>query len=324
MSRRKAERHRISRQIDARIRKLSVADEQLDDVGNSIRLALFDQHRGLLFSIAYRMLGTVADAEDLIQETFLRWHTSGKEEIQNPRAFLVTILSRLCINHLQSAQVQREEYAGIWLPEPVVTDPGDGPFNLIRVDESLSMAFLVLLERLSPMERAIFLLKEVFEYDHREISSIVGQSEANCRQILKRAKQHVTSLRPRFKAAGPDRGALLENFVKATGTGDMTGLLNLLTDDVVLRSDGGGKAVAVPKEVRGAEKVGRGIFGGLERLVPKSLIRKHVRINGEPAIINYLDGRAHSVLSIDIHGDRISAIYIITNPDKLKHLPSLK
>jgi RNA polymerase sigma-70 factor (ECF subfamily) len=299
-------------------------DEELQtDMQDPSRLAVFDQYRGLLFSIAYRMLGTVSDAEDMIQETFLRWHTSREEEVESPRAYLVTIVSRLCINHLQSARIQREEYAGVWLPEPIVTDPRDDPFHLIRVDESLSMAFLVLLERLNPMERAVFLLKEVFEYDHHEISSIVGQTEVYCRQILKRAKQHVSSSRPRFQAAEPVRSKLLASFLKATETGEMSGLLSLLTEDVVLRSDGGGKAVAVPNAVYGAGRVSTGILGGLARLVPRSLVRRLAQINGEPGLINYLDGRPHSVLTIDTKDGRISAIYIVTNPDKLNHLPPL-
>jgi RNA polymerase sigma-70 factor (ECF subfamily) len=219
--------------------------------------------------------------------------------------------------------VQREEYTGVWLPEPIVTDPGDDPFHLIRIDESLSMAFLVLLERLTPIERAVFLLKEVFDYEHQEISPIVGQSEANCRQILRRAKQHVSALRPRFRPAESTRSTLLESFLKATATGEMTELLNLLSEDVVLRSDGGGKAVAVPNEVQGIDKVSRGILGGLSRLVPQSLVRRLARINGEPGLINYLDGRPHSVLTIDTQDNRISAIYVVTNPDKLKHLPLL-
>ncbi|HMG03238.1 MAG TPA: RNA polymerase sigma-70 factor [Edaphobacter sp.] len=305
-------------------RKVPQSEEHSGGLERSGRLALFNQHRSLLFSIGYRMLGSVADAEDILQETFLRWHTTSEEEIRSPRAYLVTILSRLCINHLQSARVQREEYAGLWLPEPVVTDSEDGPFHLIRVDESLSMAFLVLLERLTPMERAVFLLKEVFEYEHREIASIVEQNEANCRQILKRAKQHISIPRPRFRATQPNHDALLESFLKATGTGDVSGLLSLLTEDVVLRSDGGGKAAAVPNEVRGAEKVGRGIVGGLQRFVPKTLVRRLVQINGEPGVINYLEGEPHSVVTIDTEGGLISAIYIITNPDKLRHLSRLQ
>src|SRR5258708_28995250 len=151
------------------------------------RLTAFDEHRGLLFSIAYRMLGSVADAEDILQETFIRWLQAADEEIRSPRAFLITIISRLSINHLQSARVRREEYVGQWLPEPLVAGEGNDPLGILRVDESLSMAFLVLLERLTPVERAGFLLREVFEYEYAEIAEALGQSEVNCRQILRRA-----------------------------------------------------------------------------------------------------------------------------------------
>ncbi|HYS62960.1 MAG TPA: sigma-70 family RNA polymerase sigma factor, partial [Paraburkholderia sp.] len=159
---------------------------------DAVRLATFDQYRSLLFSVAYRMLGSVADAEDMLQETFIRWQQAREEEVRSPRAFLVTIVSRLCINQLQSARVQREEYVGQWLPEPIVTGPGSDPLELVRVDESLSMAFLVMLERLTPVERAVFLLREVFEYEYSEIAAVLGESEANCRQILHRAKAHVS------------------------------------------------------------------------------------------------------------------------------------
>jgi RNA polymerase sigma-70 factor, ECF subfamily len=293
------------------------------EIERSIRLAHFDQYRGLLFSIAYRMLGSVADAEDMLQETFLKWQEVKDDDIRSPRAYLVTILSRLCINHLQSARVQREEYVGVWLPEPIITDPGDRPFNLIKIDESISMAFLVLLERLTPTERAVFLLKDVFEYEYAEIGAIIRQSEVNCRQILKRARGHVKALRPRFEIAKPNHAALLESFVKAVGTGEISELITLLANDVVLRSDGGGKAAAVPNEVRGIDKVGRGILGGMARLVPQNLVRRLARINGEPGLINYLDGRPHSVLTIEVQEDLICSLYIVTNPEKLKHLPSL-
>lgn len=298
-------------------------EEPISQSEHSVRLALFDQYRGLLFSIAYRMLGSVSDAEDMLQETYLRWQGLGQEEIRSPRAYLVTILSRLCISHLQSARVQREEYMGVWLPEPILTDPGNGPFQLIKIDETLSMAFLVLLERLTAIERAVFLLREVFEYDYKEIASVVGQSEAYCRQILKRAREHITTLRPRFEVKPPERDALLESFLKATGTGEMDELLALLTDDVVLRSDGGGKGIAVPNEVQGADKVSRGVLGSLKRFVPQNMIRRLARINGEPGLINYLEGRPHSVLTIESREGRICSIYVITNPEKLKHLPPL-
>jgi RNA polymerase sigma-70 factor (ECF subfamily) len=289
----------------------------------SIMLATFDQYRGLLFSIAYRMLGSVADAEDILQEAFIRWQQSQQEEIRSPRAFLVTIVSRLCVNHLQSARVQREQYVGQWLPEPIVTGAEGDPLGIIRIDESLSMAFLVLLERLTPVERAVFLLREVFEYEYSEIASVLGQTEANCRQILRRARQHVGAMRPRFRTPPQKRDALMESFLAAINTGAMDGLMILLTEDVVLHSDGGGKGVAVPNLVCGIDKVARGILGSLDRLVPKNLVWTLTGINGQPGLINYLDGVPHSVLTIDIKGDRIQAIYVITNPEKLSRLPEL-
>ena len=289
----------------------------------ALRLAAFDRYRSLLFSIAYRMLGSVADAEDMLQETFLRFQQSPEADIRSPRAFLVTIVSRLCLNHLQSTRVQREEYVGEWLPEPVVTDPASDPFGIMKVDESLSMAFLVLLERLTPVERAVFLLREVFEYEYSEVAEVLGRSEANCRQILRRARLHVSRMRPRFEVPERKQNDLLQRFLEAVGTGDMEGVLGLLSQDVVLHSDGGGKAVAVPNAVRGAERVARGILGSLGRLVPGNLVRRLTLINGEPGLVNYLDGKPHSVLTIDGAGGRIRTIYIVTNPEKLSHLPDL-
>lgn len=297
--------------------------KQSTDPEVSIRLTIFDQYRGLLFSIAYRMLGSVADAEDMLQETFIRWQQSAEDKIQSPRAFLVTIVSRLCINHLQSARVRREEYVGQWLPEPVVTDTGSDPFEIVKVDESLSMTFLILLERLTPIERAVFLLREVFEYEYSEVAAVLQQSEVNCRQILRRARQHVSEMRPRFEVSERKQNALLQRFLEAVGNGDMEGVVALLSKDVALHSDGGGKAIAVPNAVRGASNVARGILGGLKRLVPKDLVRHLARINGEAGLINYLDGKPHSVLTIEAVGDEIRAIYIITNPEKLSHLPDL-
>ncbi len=294
-----------------------------NDPTEAVRLATFDQYRSLLFSIAYRMLGSVADAEDMLQETFIRWQQSGDEEIRSPRAFLVTIVSRLCINHLQSARVQREEYVGQWLPEPIVTDPGSDPLEMIKLDESLSMAFLVLLERLTPIERAVFLLREVFEYDYSEIGAVLGESEVNCRQILRRARQHVSAVRPRFEASTRKQDELLQRFLAAVGTGDMDGLLGLLSEDVVLHSDGGGKAVAVPNLVHGADNVVRGILGAFRKLLPKTLVRRLARINGEPGVVSYLDGKPYSVVTLDVVDGRVQAIYILTNPEKLVHVPPL-
>ena len=309
---------------------MSDKDQSDDPVGNyfpdrevQVRLATFDQYRGLLFSVAYRMLGSIADAEDMLQETFIRWQQARDEEIRSPRAFLVTIVSRLSINHLQSARAQREEYVGQWLPEPIVTGPGSDPLEMVRIDETLSMAFLVMLERLTPLERAVFLLREVFAYEYAEIAAVLSQSEANCRQILSRARQHVGSMRPRFKTSQRKKRSLLERFFKATSSGDMEGLIALLASDVVLHSDGGGKAIAAPNLIRGADKVARGALGAFQRLVPKDMHIRVTQINGDPGIVSYLNGKPYSVLTFDASEDRIHAVYVVTNPDKLAHVPPL-
>ncbi len=286
------------------------------------RLATFEQYRGRLFSIAYRMLGSVADAEDILQEAFIRWQAA-KDEIRSPRGLLVTMVTRLCINHLESARVRREEYVGEWLPEPLVTDPKNDPSQVLRIDESLSMAFLVLLERLTPTERAVFLLREIFEYEYSEIATILEQTEANCRQILRRARQHVAEARPRFRASPEERHNLLERFLQATSRGDMDGLVDLLASDVVLHSDGGGKALAVPNLISGADKVARGILGSLKKLVPHNLLTRMAVINGQPGIVSYLEGQPYSVLTLDTRDGRIRAIYVLTNPEKLAHLAKL-
>jgi RNA polymerase sigma-70 factor, ECF subfamily len=288
-----------------------------------VRLASFDQHRSLLFSVAYRMLGSVADAEDILQETFIRWQQAPEEEIRSPRAYLVTIASRLCINHLQSARVQREEYVGQWLPEPIVTDPANDPLSVIRVDESISMAFLVLLERLTPVERAVFLLREVFEYEYAEIAAILGQSEANCRQVFRRSRQHAIAMRPRFKVSAQKKSELLEKFLRATASGEVNQLIAALADDVVLYSDGGGKAVALPNLVHGSGSVARAILGSISKLVPRNLVRRMALVNGNPGVIAYQDGKPFSVLTVDGNAEHVKAVYIVTNPEKLSHLPRL-
>jgi RNA polymerase sigma-70 factor (ECF subfamily) len=288
-----------------------------------VRLATFDQYRSLLFSIAYRMLSSVADAEDMLQETFIRWQQAPEQEIRSPRAFLITIISRLCINYLQSARAQREQYVGQWLPEPIVTAPGSDPLDNIRLDESLSMAFLLMLERLTPVERAVFLLREVFEYEYPELATVLGESEANCRQILHRARQHVAATRPRFKASQRQKSELLEGFLQATKSGDLEGLVALLADDVVLHSDGGGKAVSAPNLIRGAKNVARGALGTLQKLMPKNLVFRLAQVNGEPGIVSYLEGKPYSVLTLVSGEGHIQTIYVVANPDKLAHLPDL-
>jgi RNA polymerase sigma-70 factor (ECF subfamily) len=287
------------------------------------RAAEFNRFRGLLLSIAYRMLGSVADAEDILQEAFLRWHRASADEIHSTRAFLVTIVSRLCINQLQSARLQREEYVGQWLPEPVVTDPRLDPFMISDIDESLSMAFLVLLERLTPAERAVFLLHEVFDYDHSEVAQAIGKDEANCRQILRRALQHMAQVRPRFQTSPQQQELLLANFLKAAATGDLQNLVALLSADVVFHSDGGGKAPAIPNLVHGPHNVARAILGGLRKFVPANVTRRIAHINGEPGLVSYLEGRPFAVFTIHVVEGRIQSIFVVTNPEKLAHLPAL-
>jgi RNA polymerase sigma-70 factor, ECF subfamily len=288
------------------------------------RLEAFAERRPLLFAMAYRMLGSADDAEDVLQETFIRWHQTSDLEIDSPRALLVTILTRLAINHLQSARVRREEYFGHWLPEPLLTAPYQNPSIAIEVDESLSLAFLLLLERLTPVERATLLLREVFDYEYSEIASILDQSETNCRQILRRARQHIKDPRARFDASQEQRDELLRRFSEAASGGNLEGLVALLSRDAIFYSDGGGKAPALPKPIHGPDNIARGVLDGLRRLVPKNLVRRFVEINGHPGIVTFLDGRPFSVFTLDAADGLISNIYVITNPEKLKRIPSLE
>lgn len=297
--------------------------EHLSPAESSWRLRAFEEYRTLMLSIAYRMLGSLTDAEDILQETFLRWSGARDTEFHSPRAFPVTIVSRLCINHLQSARVKREEYVGQWLPEPIVTRDSQDPAGIVTVAESLSMAFLLLLERLNPTERAVFLLREVFEYDHAQIAAIVGQTEVNCRQIFRRARQHIRADRPRFEADSTEKEVLLSRFLEATSTGNMEQLISLLRNDVVLYADGGGKAIAVPNRLQGADRIARGVLGGLNKLVPHDLVRRLVRVNGEPGVVSYRYGRPFSVLTLHCVEEKIQAIYLITNPDKFVFVPEL-
>lgn len=269
------------------------------------------------------MLGSVADAEDMLQETFIRWQRASDQEIRSTRAFLVTVVSRLCINHLQSMRVRREEYVGQWLPEPVITERDTDPFSLLRVDESLSMAFLVLLERLAPVERAVFLLREVFDYDYSAIAQILGKDEDNCRKIFSRARQHVAEIRPRFVTPPQQRERLLAEFMQATASGDMDGLVALLADDAILYADGGGKGPALPNSVHGPVDIARAILGSLNKLVPRNLANRPLQVNGEPGVVSYLDGRPYSVITFDVADGRINSIYVVTNPQKLTHLSDL-
>jgi len=287
-------------------------------------LEIFHQYKDLLFSIAYRMLGSAADAEDMLQETFIRWQQSTQTEIESPRAFLVTIISRLCLQHLESARVKREEYVGQWLPEPIYTGEHSDPSATSRMQESLSMAFLLMLEKLTPAERAAFLLHEVFEYEHCEVAGILGKSDAACRQLLRRARQRITSDRPRFETSPAQHQKLLQEFLAASKTGDLAELVALLSQDVVLYSDGGGKANAALNPICGRDHVARFLFGAIQKSVPANVRTRLEEINGQPSVIySPADGRAGCVVTFDIANGVIQNIYVVTNPEKLRFLPKL-
>ncbi len=276
----------------------------------------FNQHRLLLFSIAYHMLGSAMDAEDLVQEAFLRWQQARAEEVQSPKAYLSTIITRLCMDHWRSARVQREQYIGPWLPEPLMTG-SHAPTPTTELADSLSLAFLVVLESLSPVERAVFLLREVFDYDYAEIARIVGKRESNCRQIAARAKQQIATRRPRFRASREQHEQLLSQFVQSCASGDMDGLLHLLAEDIILYSDGGGKAGAALRPIRGPDHVARYIFGVLKK-APATYSVQLAEVNAQPALLGYLDGRLYHVLALDVAEGRVRGIYLVLNPDKLR------
>jgi len=279
---------------------------------------VFDRYRPLLFSIAYRMLGSVMDAEDVVQEAYLRWQRA--LEVRSSRAYLSAVVTRLCIDQLRSARTRREQYMGPWLPEPLPTESAP---DAVAVDESLSMAFLVLLESLNPIERAVFLLREVFDYDYAEISHLVDKSEANCRQIARRARQSVTARRPRFERSPEQEERLVERFVEACTGGDMEGLVSLLSDDITVWSDGGGRVAAARHPIHGPERVAR-FFLGLVGKAPPTFVIRRTGINGGPGIVGYVGGRPLNVLTFDVAEGRIRAIRIVLNPEKLRAVPPLQ
>lgn len=284
------------------------------------QLEVFNRHRPLLFAIAYRMLGSAMDAEDMVQESFLRWQQRQEVEIKAPKAYLTTIITRLCLDHLGSARVQRETYIGPWLPEPLMSEPAVDAANEVALADSLSLAFLVLLENLSPVERAVYLLREVFDYEYGEIARIVGKQEANCRQMVSRARQHIVARRPRYAPSPEQQERLAGEFMQLCTTGDMQGLMALLAEDIVLQSDGGGKAQAALLPLHGSERVATFLLAIL-RKAPAPLTYRPARINGQPGFIAYLDNQPYGVMTLDIGNNLIRGIYIVVNPDKLQGLP---
>ncbi len=283
----------------------------------------FDRHRALLFSIAYRMLGGVADAEDVVQEAFLRWQKDVGTEVRSPKAYLSAVVTRLSIDHLRREKARRERYVGPWLPEPLVGETASDAAERAVLDESLSMAFLVLLESLTPVERAVFLLREVFDYEYAEISRLVGKSEANCRQISRRARQSVAARRPRFDLSPEAEERLLQRFLEACTSDDMDALLSLLSDDVSLWSDGGGRVVAARNPIHGSDRVARFLLG-IMREAPPGLVLRRLPVNGRPGLVGYFaDGRPQGVVTLGVADGSIRAVRIVVNPEKLENVPAL-
>ncbi|MFI5039370.1 MAG: RNA polymerase sigma-70 factor [Solirubrobacterales bacterium] len=288
------------------------------------RERLLDELRPVAFQIAYRMLGSVSEAEDMVQEALLRLHRALEigELIQSPRAFVATVTTRLAINELHSARARRERYVGEWLPEPIITDRHDDPARHAETADSLSLAVLVLLESLSPEQRAVLLLHDVFDYGYPEIATILGKTQGNVRQLATRARRHVEQRRPRFQTTREERDELAQRFFRAAEQGDLAGLEALLAADVQLTGDGGGKVPALARSLHGRNRVARTLINWL-RLVARlpGVSLRPVEVNGSPGAL-FLDAqqRLIAVLALDIAGGQIISIGGIVNPDKLTHL----
>lgn len=281
------------------------------------RVVIFEQLRRRLFAIAYRMTGTRADAEDVVQEAYLRWHRAETGDVRSPEAWLVSVVTRLSIDRLRKASVEREAYTGPWLPEPLFGVSPRSPEEQSELASDLSMAFMVMLERLAPSERAAFLLHEVFDCDYPEIARILRKSEAACRQVVHRARERVRSDRQRFRASEEDRRRLVEKFTQAANAGDEATLLSLFAEDATLTSDGGGVVPAARKVVVGRRRIAR-LYLVLARKLGARLTQSIHTINGEPGLVCYIDGQPFSTISFETDGRSILALYNVLNPAKLK------
>ena len=285
---------------------------------------VYRELRPYAFAIAYRMLGSVSEAEDVVQDAFLRLHRAAPDEVAAPKAYLATVTTRLAIDALRSARARRESYVGPWLPEPLLTDQGAGPADMTETADTLSMAFLVVLERLTPVERAVFLLHDVFGYEYAEVAAMVDKTEANCRQLAARARRHVQQDRPRFEASTAARAELASRFFAAAEGGDMDGLVSLLASDAVFYGDGGEKGSGLRAPVVGREQVARVVMGLGRRAKALGITRRAVEINGDPGTM-FLDhdGGLISLISVEIVDGQAQTIRGFVNPDKIAHLGSL-
>lgn len=280
---------------------------------------IFDAQRSRLFGIAYRMLGSRADAEDTLQDAYIRWHGSEPSELHNPKAWLATIVTRLCIDRLRAAKTERETYTGPWLPEPFLSPDPPSPDRTAELASDISIAFLTILERLAAEERAAFLLHEVFDFDYSEIAQIIGKSQASCRQIVHRAKQRVHEDRPRFTVPEQTHTKLVEKFLAAASAGSREQIKTLIAEDVRVTVDGGGKVSAFRKVLQGSDSVAR-LYAGLRRKFGERMSYRLAEINGEAGLLQYTNGKLESVHTFASDGTHVIDIYVMRNPDKLKNL----
>lgn len=278
----------------------------------------FEPLRGRIFSIAYRMVGSRAEAEDVVQEAYVRWHQANRDAVRNSEAWLVTTATRLAIDRLRALKTEREAYVGPWLPEPMMHETLPPPDRYLELASDLSMAFLVLLERLGPEERAAFLLHEVFEFDYGEIAAVLEKSEDACRQIVHRARTRVRSERKRFEVSEAAKANLLHKFMAAVDARDETTLLTLFAPDATWTADGGGRVAAATVPIVGAERITRLVLRSWERLKSDTATMELVDVNGETGLCVRVDGQVAALMSILSDGDHIQAVYAVANPDKLR------
>lgn len=279
----------------------------------------FEAQRPRLFGLAYRLLGSAAEAEDAVQDAYLRLHAADRAAIESLRAWLTKVTTNLCLNRLTSARARREIYVGPWLPEPVITGDGAlGPLETTEQRDSVSIALLTLMERLSPAERAAFVLREAFGYSHREIADMLETSDASARQLHHRAQQRLDEARPRFRPDPAQWHDLVERFLTASRSGDVAGLVTMLTADVTSTADGGGKVAAARRPVAGRDRVARYLAGALSRPLPEIQLQFGVEVNGEPAVLGFTGSELAGVLFFETDGEQIAALRVVANPDKLR------
>ncbi|ACC75669.1 RNA polymerase sigma-70 factor [Paraburkholderia phymatum] len=279
----------------------------------------FDQLRSRLQKIAYRMLGSVAEAEDIVQDVWLRWHSADRTSIDNAEAWLVSVTTRMSIDRLRAAKVEREHYAGIWLPEPEITDSPVTPEEVTERADDVSVAFLMLLERLTPEARAAFLLREVFDADYDEVADAIGKTQAACRQLVSRAKAQLRDERPRRAVPRETHRQLLQSFAQALERADFHAISAFLAEDAILIGDGGGKVTSLPKPVVGGRRIAQLFYAALRRY-PGGVHIRLVTLNGRPAFLRYIEGQLESAQSFETDGERIVEIHVQRNPDKLARI----